>query len=420
MKPISAVLFASMIACAFASSAPAVEPGKTQENIVWSFGALPDGQVPRGTLIEVNGKLYGTTANGGVNKGGAVFSLDPSTGVETVLHSFCTPGCKGDGEEPDAGLIYANGLLYGTTTAGGAYGGGSLFSVDPDSGAETILHSFCSEENCTDGTAPRANLINVKGILYGTTSSGGPICKSQSLLTCGTVFSFDPNSGVETLIYTFDQVADGAGPGPLTYWKGKFYGTTGAGGGTACGGSYGCGTVFSLDPKTWAETVLYKFCSQPNCEEGYGPSSGLINIDGIFYGMASGGGRARVAGPKPATTGTIYAFDPGTGSANAIYSFCGKARCADGVNPSGGLIDVKGKLYGTTPEGGEDYQGTVFSVDPASGTEKVLHSFQNGHDGNTPVAGLTNVKGTFYGTTLFGSANSDNGTNGTVFALTRK
>src|ERR1700759_1842783 len=101
-------------------------------------------------------------------------------------------------------------MLYGTTVVGGAYGGGTLFSVDPESGTETILHSFCSEKNCVDGQRPQADLINVNGVLYGTTSSGGPSCKSHSLLTCGTIFSFDPTSGVETLLYTFDKVENGA------------------------------------------------------------------------------------------------------------------------------------------------------------------------------------------------------------------
>src|ERR1700760_3433431 len=90
--------FAALSALAWPASVSAT--AKYQESVLWSFGAVPDGEVPHSALILVNGKLYGTTSNGGINRGGAVFSVDPATGAETVLHSFCSPGCTGDGEEP--------------------------------------------------------------------------------------------------------------------------------------------------------------------------------------------------------------------------------------------------------------------------------------------------------------------------------
>src|SRR5208283_2715022 len=38
------------------------------------------------------------------------------------------------------------------------------------------------------------------------------------------------------------------------------------------------------------ETVLYDFCSQPNCSDGTGPQSGLaFDSAGNLYGMAGGG-----------------------------------------------------------------------------------------------------------------------------------
>ncbi len=419
MRSLSAALFAGVIAGAFVWSVSAVASAKYQENVVWSFGALPDGQVPRGTLIEVNGKLYGTTGNGGANRGGTVFSLDPSTGVETVLHSFCAPGCIGDGEEPDAGLIDVDGTLYGTTTAGGAYGGGAIFSFDPDSGAEAIVHSFCSEAQCADGAAPRVALVDVKGVLYGTTTEGGPKCRYEAGFICGTVFSFDPKTGVEKLVHSFDKFADGTRPGTsLVYWKGALYGTTYTGGGIRCDGDgpkYGCGVLYSIDPKSGVETVLYEFCSQPYCVDGFAAYSSLININGVFYGTTSTGGGSS----QQSDLGTLYSYDPNSGAVKVVYSFCSKERCADGSNPYGNLIDVKGKLYGTTSVGGDANRGTVFSFDPNTGVEKALYSFQSGHDGNMPSAGLTDVGGTFYGTTLYGNAHSDNGTNGTIFSLTK-
>ncbi|HEX3664029.1 MAG TPA: choice-of-anchor tandem repeat GloVer-containing protein [Rhizomicrobium sp.] len=120
-------------------------------------------------LLEVKGTLYGTTNNGGANNEGVVFSLDPKTGVETVLHSF---GVAGDGLQPNANMIEVGGTLYGTTLGGGANQNGTVFSIDPATGAEAVLYSFCSAQNCSDGRVPFAGLVNVKGVLFGTDAPG--------------------------------------------------------------------------------------------------------------------------------------------------------------------------------------------------------------------------------------------------------
>jgi uncharacterized repeat protein (TIGR03803 family) len=82
---------------------------------------------------------------------------------------------------------------------------------------------------------------------------------------------------------------------------------------------------------------------------------------------------------------------------------------------------VHGTLFGTTPYGGENSCGRetdcgdVFSVDLRNGTGSIVYSFRdNGSDGNTPYAGLVDVKGVLYGTTVSGG--TYNG--GTIFKIT--
>jgi uncharacterized repeat protein (TIGR03803 family) len=74
---------------------------------------------------------------------------------------------------------------------------------------------------------------------------------------------------------------------------------------------------------------------------------------------------------------------------------------------------VNGVLYGTTQYGGEGASGTVFSFDLKSRSETVVHAFGGPPDGNEPAAGLINVKGVLYGTTLFGGVHGG----GSVFQL---
>lgn len=154
------------------------------ENVLHSFGPYAhsgDGTYPVGNLVVLRGALYGTTANGGMHHGdhGTVFRITTG-GAEKVLHSF-----RGsDGAFPDAGLVAVGGTLYGTTSAGGAYNCyscGTIFSITP-SGKETVLHSFGKG---SDGGAPMAAMYYEGGMLFGTTSAGG-------VHGNGTIFSLMP------------------------------------------------------------------------------------------------------------------------------------------------------------------------------------------------------------------------------------
>jgi uncharacterized repeat protein (TIGR03803 family) len=277
----------------------AFNPKTGRETVLHSFcnqQSCTDGHYPNGQLTAANGLLYGTTQFGGAYDKGTVFALDPKSGAETVLYSFCSGGypCT-DGDLPNPGPIVADGTLYGTTDRGGANcqssgGCGTLFALDLNTDAQTLLYSFCGQQNCTDGSEPAGGLIDVGGTLYGTTVQGG------AYHNAGTVFALDLNSGAETVAYSFCRTLksvckDGANPdGTLIAVKGALYGTTLNGGTPIVACSSGCGTVFELDPATGAEKVLYSFCRQEVCKDGEYPGR-LIDVNGTFYGITLAGGR---------------------------------------------------------------------------------------------------------------------------------
>ena len=99
----------------------------------------------------------------------------------------------------------------------------------------------------------------------------------------------------------------------------------------------------------------------------------------------------------PYGAGTVFSLDPKTHVETALYSFCSENGCADGAYPEASLLNVKGTLYGTTSQGGTVTTcyygcGTAFSLDPATGAEKVLPSFGSGVDGEDPWGALTRAE----------------------------
>ena len=98
----------------------------------------------------------------------------PHASKYRILHSFGS-STSGDGYWPGPGLINVNGTLYGTTNSGGKYpNGGTVYSITP-TGPEKVVYSFNSTSGSGDGWSPgpASGLLDVNGVLYGTTTFGG-------------------------------------------------------------------------------------------------------------------------------------------------------------------------------------------------------------------------------------------------------
>ncbi len=278
--------------------------GKWTETLLHSFN-FKDGLSPIANLIfDVAGNLYGTTAYGGdLGDGcgdgcGVVFELmrdGSGKWTEKVLHSFAGKHAA-DGFNPEAALaVDAAGNLYGTTVGGGnqacQQGCGTVFELMPSGDGkwtETVLHSFCSASDCTDGGNPFAGVIlDWAGNLYGTTALGGAYGG-------GTVFRLAPGANgkwTETVLHSFNPQGGEGLPyyGGLTFdASGNLYGTTSSGDTSSCYSD--CGTAFKLSHDAndhWAETVLRRFSG----EDGAWPMGSLVpDTAGNWYGATWSGG----------------------------------------------------------------------------------------------------------------------------------
>lgn len=338
-----------------------------------------DGYYPVGGTVQIGDTLYGPTEYGGTAGAGTVFAINETTGAETVLYSF---DGGGDGLYPLAGLTKVGKTLYGTTSLGGDgrcgdFACGNIFSLDPASGTETVIHSFTG----ADGYYPEAGLIAIGKSLFGTTNVGGnPNDCSVDGLDC-VVFSLRLKGDAEKTVYTFAGGTEGSpGTGRLFAIGKLLYGTTPA------GGAYFGGAVFSVNRATGAEKQLYSF---GHGSDGSKPEGGLTAVGSTLYGTTCSGGEI--------SRGTVYSINPTNGAETVIFSFSGN----NGSCPMTDLINVAGTLYGTTQSGGSGGYGTVFSIDPNTGAENVIYFF-NDADGSWPNPDLIYAHGNLYGTTSFG------------------
>ena len=301
-----------------------------------------------------------------------------------------------NGADPSA-LIAVNGTLYGMTQNGGGScqpnGCGVIYSLST-TGVETVLYSFPNGSAGFYG----GGLIDVNGTFYGTRQIGGTH-------DVGTVYSLS-TTGSMLVLYNFGSGSDdGAYPVGLIDVSGKLYGTTG-------GGGVGNGTVFRITPCAKApcpESVLYRF---QGGKDGSAPGP-LIDVNGTLYGTTSEGGSLRYGGFG---YGTVFSVSM-SGRETVLHVF----DRGSGFYPVGGLLHLKGKLYGTTERGGAYcgwtgcgivYSLTLCSKPPCP--KVVLHSFGKGNDGVYPDATLISLKGKLYGTTTWPAW----GCCGTVFSVT--
>ncbi|HEY5042822.1 MAG TPA: choice-of-anchor tandem repeat GloVer-containing protein, partial [Verrucomicrobiae bacterium] len=397
--------------------------------LLYTFGTMTnalgyalDGSFPIAGLIQArDGNFYGTTYSGGISNVGTVFQF-ATNGTLTTLHSFTGNGVNHDGAYPyTAPLVEgADGVFYGTTTAGGTNNDGTIFQVNAD-GTFTNLFEF----NNTDGLNPYAGLcFGPDGKLYGTTSAGG----TNHL---GTVFQITTN-GVLTTLYQFIGL-DGAYPygGLVTRPDSILFGTTYG------GGVPNFGTVFQLTTNGQL-TTIYSFT---NGNDGANPFAGVIrDANGNLYGTAlyagDQGGYGTVyrlsfsallsiispmenelfTNSVAPVTGTASDNAPGSSITNVYYSLNGaswtNATTANGwINWMGSVMPVAASAVLTVTTNGvgslsPNYNGSLLQA--ANTNSIAIYAVDNG--GNVSATNTVNF--------VYGKNYAITATAGTGFVFT--
>jgi uncharacterized repeat protein (TIGR03803 family) len=414
------------------------------------------------------GNFYGTTYAGGAYGAGTVFKLS-ADGIFTSLYSF-TGG--DDGNNCSGGLLLASdGNLYGATQFGGVYGFGTVFRISLDGTLATLV-----QFDGYQGANPAGTLIQgTDGKLYGMTVNGGangwgaifwvsidsPLQITQqpqpqqafagdtvafSVATFGSLpvsYQWLKNrtnlsdggnlSGSSTRTLTLTNIAVGDAAMYSVVVSNVYGAVTSAGARlevifsppyivagpedqTVLAGS---SVTFSVEAGGDGPLSFQWQENGTNLVDG-GSLSGSRTATLILTAVtATSAGTYSVivsnaldvlSSPSAALT-VLLANPPGT-SLRFRYVFSGGIGP---INPHAGVIEGSdGHFYGTTVNGGAGLDGTAFTL-WANGAFLILHSFTNGVDGATPLAGLIQGSdGSFYGASLQGVGASL----GTLFRIT--
>jgi uncharacterized repeat protein (TIGR03803 family) len=362
---------------------------------IYSFTNGDDGGWPYCKLILFGATLYGTASAGGTNGSGTVFAVTTNGTDFRTLYTFSklifldpNTATNGDGANPQGGLVLSGNTLYGTTTDGGANTAGTVFAVNTDATDFRLLHTFDN----SDGRDPTFGLTVSGNRLYGATSRGATNDN-------GTVFTVNADGSGFTTLHFFNGI-DGDGPCGFVLFGNDLYGETGD------GGTNDEGTVFAINTNGTSIRELYAFSafsvSPPANNDGANPWGGLVLAENTLYGTTVDGGTNG--------WGTVFAVNTDGTNFRLLHTF---SDAIDGGTPASGLVISGSTLYGTATVGGTNHSGTVFSVNTDGTGFTVLHTF-NGLDGSDPQSALLLSGSTLYGTTVEGGTHGA----GTIFAIT--
>jgi len=389
--------FILILLCATISVAAPAQTFTMLADLSSTTGANPQSPLTQG----LDGNFYGTASDYGAFGGGTFFQVTPS-GVN-VLYNFCSnqSGNCPDGANPSGQIALGpDGNFHGTTEGGfyEAEGNGSVYKMTP-AGSMTELYNFADCPPCVSNPATGLTLSR-EGDFYGS----GEADEAEPSAFNNLVFKVSPSATFSTVLIVCPNGVCPTDAGPsgtlLLASGGNLIGP-------GPGGVNGEGAIYRMTP-AGTPTVLYSYCTDSTCHDGYQPTSPLVELTaGAFYGTNLYGG-AGTHCTLSQGCGTAFRVTA-SGTFTKLHDFCAWAGCADGGRPTALIQATDGNFYGTTSVGGTSGDGTVFSLS-STGHFTLIHSF-SGTDGSQPETALYQATdGNLYGTTNQGGSGSNFGT----------
>jgi len=303
------------------------------------------------------------STSGGAFKNTQLVKIDAVTNIDSTIHSF---GNVPEGYNPDGIIRTPNGVLYGIARNGGSEGGGTLFKMNADGSAFSVIKDFTGN----NGQSPVGQLLYASdGRLYGVCKKSGISGSSDSML----IYGIDVTGNNYLVLHILETKTNGDLIPALSE------SSSGAIAGLISPSDHfpPPPKIFKLNKNGTGFTILKTLSGA----DGYFPKHGLVFYNGFFYGINTSGGNSGQA------SGSIFRIKEDGSNFSVIKYFYNGG--ADGSKPIGGLtLGSDNKLYGVTLFDGTNGMGTAFALNPSNLTFQVIYNF-GFSDGFLSVAKFT-------------------------------
>ncbi len=367
------------VSLASGSSGAGVDEPSTVQHV---FGVQPfDGTTMDSTLVMSNGRLYGTTVDGGPSGLGSIYQISPLGEYQSVYSFGVLPSGPSSlivavhqPNDPTGPLAAVGSVIYGTTKLGGFYNGGTLYSYDTLSGRFTILHNFGGYGSASPTGVSTDGMV----VIGSLTTAGAPA-------NTGGLFTYNISTGKYAL-YPFNvtNMKNSKPSGPPVLLDG----TTWAGVTTA-GGTQNAGTIYTFSLPTGTFAYDHNF-------SGVGADAAPVGVTAVAGGLYGVTGTSTQPGElfslsfstsNPVSFSVLHPFGLGGGTDPSQPS----AAPTLVATPFGQM------LVGLLKAGGNGY-GAVYTVGLDGSNYSIIHTFA-GTDSGIPDGGLvTGPDGNLWGT----------------------
>lgn len=306
------------------------------------------------------GNILVIDRNGGTDNRGALFKVDPVTGARTVVSDFGNSAQGALGQDPVGVAIGASGNIL-VVDLFARPSGGALFSVNPITGARSLIGDF---------PTPTGLTADVSNIL---------VIDSDALTGRGAIFSVDPATGARRVVSDFGD------PGQGVLAQGLLFGGAIDVPGNVfvvdddygeIGGQFR-GALYKIDPTSGVRTFISDFNNASKGLLGGNPNSVAIDASGdilVTDGDAGTDGR-----------GVLFRVNPSDGTRTVVSDFGNPAQGERGVDPAGVTIDASGNIFVIDPQAGTNRSGALFRVNPTTGIRTVVSDFGKSGQGKRGV-----------------------------------
>ena len=361
------------------------------KNLIYVVGAalLFSSVVPTQAATPASGTLLVVDATAGTGQLGALFTVNPHTGARALVSDFGKSAQGPLGVDPDSvvwvppTLLCPKAVVLVLDGNAGTGGSGALFSVEPSTGARTLLSDFGNSAQGPLGSYP----VDVAVVPGGLLDLGSTVLVLDAFAGTGgqgALFTIDQQNGDRTLVDDFGISAQGSPgvypdgvtllPSPLLGLGSVYLATDGS------AGTNGLGVLFAINPANGSRTLLSDFGNS---------SQGPVDPDLSSFPNAVSVVPGGLLGPDPialvtdASAGTnergeLLTVNPETGERTLLSDFGNPAEGPLGVDPDGVLwIPSSCKLLVIDGSAGTNGLGALFSVDRATGNRTLLSDFGN-------------------------------------------